>query len=119
MRRHFEGIRHAIDASSNVDQVAFPIETQFVIFAEIDEHPCVARGRRPRLSPQQYAYLGCEQMQLSEFLFPVSLAGRGNGARTLLLFLTFRFAVFLFAGVNHLRPLYRQVNRDFHQAWRR
>ncbi len=61
-RRHIEGIRHAIDASSNVDQVAFSIEAQFVILAEIDEHPSVARDRRPRLSPQQYAYLCCEQM---------------------------------------------------------
>src|SRR5580700_1594482 len=58
MRRHVEGIRQFIDASSNVDQVALVIETQLMIFAEIDEHPCVRRSRRPRLSPQQYAYLG-------------------------------------------------------------
>ena len=62
MRRHVESIRQTIDAPSNVDQVALVIEAQFMIFAEIDEHPCVGRSRRPRLSPQQYAYLGCEQM---------------------------------------------------------
>ena len=50
-RRHDEGIRHAIDASCDVDLVAFPIEAQFMICAEIDNHPGIARSRRPRLSP--------------------------------------------------------------------
>jgi hypothetical protein len=61
-RRHVEGIRHAIDASCDVDLVAFPIEAQFMICAEIDNHPGIARSRRPRLSPHQEPYLGCEQM---------------------------------------------------------
>ena len=113
-RRHVESIRHTIDASSNVDLVAFPIEAQFVIFAENDKYPSIARSRRPRLPPHQYGYLGCQQMQLSEFLFPVSLPGRGHGAGTVLLFLTFRFAILLSAGVHHLWPLYQHVNRDFH-----
>jgi hypothetical protein len=50
---HVEGIRHAIDASCDVDLVAFPIEAQFMICAEIDNHPGIARSRRPRLSPHQ------------------------------------------------------------------
>lgn len=45
-RRHVESVRHAVDASSNVNLVDFPIETQLVIFAEIDEHPGVARVDR-------------------------------------------------------------------------
>ena len=70
-RQHVEGIRHAIDASSNADLAGFPIEAQFMIVADIDKHPCIARSRGPSLSPHQYGYLGCEQMQLSEFFFPV------------------------------------------------
>src|SRR5271155_3385243 len=37
-RRHVEGIRHAIDASSDVDLITFPIKAQFVSFAKIDKH---------------------------------------------------------------------------------
>jgi len=62
MRRYVEGIRQPIDASSDVDQIALVIEAQFMIFAEIDEHPCVRRNRRARLSSQQYTYLGYKQM---------------------------------------------------------
>jgi hypothetical protein len=48
-RRHIEGIRNAIDTSSDVDLVAFSIEAQFMICADIDNHPGIARSRRPRL----------------------------------------------------------------------
>ena len=56
-----------MDASSYVDQVAFPIEAQFVIFAKIDEHPCVARGRE-----------ACERCQGRETSHRMKASAKGS-----------------------------------------
>src|SRR5208337_4431851 len=61
-RRYVESIALAIDASPDIDLVAFPIEAQFMTLAEIDKHPRIARHRGSGVSPHQYSYLACQQM---------------------------------------------------------